>query len=179
MITRDQLVEIGRFNKTHGVNGELSAAIDCDFDELKHFTCLISPINGIYVPFFLVNVRPKNSEACLLKIEGIANETEAELLVNKDIFVKKQEYEEACVEYGDDALPLDYFIGFTVKDNSKEIGTIIAVNEDTENCLFVVESAIESSSNEILIPACEDFICDIDVDNRVLNMELPLGLVDL
>ena len=30
MITRDELVEIGIFNKPHGVEGEISATFDCD-----------------------------------------------------------------------------------------------------------------------------------------------------
>ena len=30
MITADQLIEIGRYNKAHGINGEISATFDCD-----------------------------------------------------------------------------------------------------------------------------------------------------
>lgn len=47
MITRDELIEIGVYNKPHGVNGEISATIDCELDIISQFSCLVSDIDGI------------------------------------------------------------------------------------------------------------------------------------
>lgn len=176
MITRSQIVEMGHYNKPHGVNGELSATMDCDLDVIKGFSCLISEIDGIFVPFFVESLRPKSSETVLLKIDGINNETDAALLVNKPIYVKKEEYEQLSDEYDDDAMPLDFFIGYAVTDNGNKLGTIVDVDEETDNCLFVVRS---TDGLGVMIPASDDLINDIDTDKQVIDMSLPQGLIDV
>ena len=52
MITSDQLTEIGRLGKPHGINGEINAYLDVDVDtDVMHRIVLL--IDGIYVPFFI------------------------------------------------------------------------------------------------------------------------------
>ena len=88
----------------------------------------------------------------------------------------KSEYEELAAEYGCDEEPADLFIGFKVIDveSTKEIGTIVDIDDSTENVLFVVEDAEE---REVLIPIAEEFIDGIDHDGRCIYMNLPLGLL--
>lgn len=176
MISRDEIVEIGSYNKPHGINGEISATLLCDTEIAEKFSCFISDIDGIFVPFFAENVRPKNSQTLLVKLEGLENEDDLKLLVNKDIFVPKKEYDEISEEYDCDEAPVDYFVGYNIYDNmtGETIGEIIDVDDSTENVLFVVEDA---SGNEILVPAVDDLVIDIDSENRVLTMSLPDGLI--
>ena len=99
MITRDALIKIGRYNKPHGVNGEISATLDVDTEVLTHFSCLVSDIDGIFVPFFVTGSRDKSAQVTLLSIDGVTSDEQASMLVNKDIFVLRREYEkdfESC-----------------------------------------------------------------------------------
>lgn len=59
MITADQLIEIGRYNKAHGINGEISATFDCDTMAVGELSALVSPMDGIFVPFFVNGIRPE------------------------------------------------------------------------------------------------------------------------
>ncbi len=68
MITRDELIEIGTFNKPHGVDGEISATFDCDCDTANEFSCFVCEIDGIYVPFFADSLRGKGTMTLLLKL---------------------------------------------------------------------------------------------------------------
>ena len=176
MISRDDLVEMGRYNKPHGVNGEISATMLCDIDLLDRFSCLVSDIDGIFVPFFVEGKRPKNEQTALLKIEGIDCDDDLSLLVNKAIYVVKREYEALAEEYDCDEEPADLFIGFVVieAEGGKVIGEIVDVDDSTENVLFVVEDA---EGREVLIPIAEEFIDGIDHDARRISMNLPLGLL--
>ena len=70
MITREELIAIGHYNKPHGVAGEISATIDVDADALRELSCLVSEVDGIYVPFFINSCRSKSSETVLLTIDG-------------------------------------------------------------------------------------------------------------
>ena len=176
MITREEIIEIGIYNKAHGVKGEISATIQCEIDDFKKFSCLVSDIDGIFVPFFVENIRPKTSDTILLTIDGFQSDIEVKTLVNKTIYVMKTEYAELSAEEDCDELPIDYFIGFTVIDSDgNEIGEIVDVDDTTDNVLFIVES--EEATYPI--PAVDEFIVDINEDEKILELELPDGILDI
>lgn len=177
MITREELIEIGLYNKPHGVSGEISATIDCEFNVLSNFSCLISEIDGIFVPFFVNACRTKTSQTVLLQIEGISSELDAALLVNKLIYVKKVEFDKLSENFETDEMPTDYFIGYKVLINNDLIGKIVDIDDATANVLFKIEC--DKNRRELLIPAVEDFIVDIDTDAKVMTIEVPAELLDL
>ena len=176
MITREELIAIGHYNKPHGVVGEISATVDVDYDVLQSLTCLVSEIDGIYVPFFVNACRPKTADTVLLTIDGIASEQEAARLVNHDIFALKRDYSAASDEADADGYPLDYFISFELQDSDeKRVGEIIAVDEQTENAIFTRDR----DGDELMVPANDNLIVEFDIDKRVMVMDLPQGLIDL
>lgn len=177
MITREELIEIGIYNKPHGVNGEISATIDCELNVLSQFSCLVSEIDGIFVPFFVDSCRTKTTQTVLLQIDGINSEVDASLLVNKIIFVKKAEFDELAKNFETDEMPIDYFIGYKVVINKSLIGKIVDVDDSTANVLFKIEC--DNDNRILLIPAVEDFIEDIDTDTREMAIDAPDELLDL
>ena len=178
MITRDQLIEIGHFNKAHGVNGEVNASLLIDVDHLPSLSCLVCDMDGIYVPFFVEAMRPKGATTVLLTIDGFTSEQEVAALVGKDIFALKSDYDELAnqVDEDDDELPLDYFIGFRLTDNDTPVGEIVDVDESTENALFIVR---RDDATQVAIPAVDDLIVSMDMEQRVLDMDLPEGLLSI
>ncbi len=58
-----------------------------------------------------------------------------------------------------------------------EIGTITDIDESTINTLFLLKR--KENDNEIIIPASDDFITDIDSEKKILYVDLPSGLVDI
>ena len=176
MITREELIAIGHYNKPHGVAGELSATVDVDIDVLSGLSCLVSDMDGIYVPFFVNSLRPKTSETVLLTIDGINSEQEAARLVNHDIFALKREYRQESVDADADGYPLDYFIGFELQDSDgTRVGEIVQVDEQTENAIFIVDDG----EGELLLPASDDLIVEFDLDKKLMVMDLPQGILDL
>lgn len=176
MIQREELIAIGHYNKPHGVAGEISATVDVDFDVLKSLSCLVSEIDGIFVPFFVNACRPKTTETLLLTINGITSEQMATRLVNHDIFALKREFSHVSEEADADGYPLDYFIGFELCDSDNtRVGVITDVDEQTENAIFV----IDRDGTELMVPASDDLIVEFDIDKRLMVMDLPHGLLDL
>lgn len=176
MITRDELIAIGHYNKPHGVAGELSATVDVDLEVLRGLSCLVSDIDGIFVPFFVNAFRPKSVDTVLLTIDGIENEKEAARLVNRDIYALKRDYQQESIDADADGYPLDFFIGFELRDSDgSRVGEITDVDEQTENAIFVVDR----DGSEIMVPATDDLIVEFDVDNKLMVMDLPEGLLDL
>ena len=174
MITSDQITSIGKFAKPHGINGEISAIIQASADELHRFSCVICSIDGIYVPFFITGIRTKSHETVLLTIDGINNEKEASLIVNKEIYVLRDEYEQ--IFGNEDELPVDFFMNFKAIINTAYTGIIIDIDNSTENVLFVIKM---DDGTDKLIPAVDDFVISMDMENKVIELSVPDALMDL
>jgi len=76
----------------------------------------------------------------------------------------------------DEEIELDYFAGFSLIDvEAGLIGIISEVDKTTDNILFV----IPKKNDELLIPAGEEYIQEIDHDKKIIYVKLPEGLLDL
>ena len=132
---------------------------------------LICEVDGLLVPFFIEEYRFKTDSSALVKFLDIDSSEQAQQLVGSTVYFENKFIEEGS----EDEVSLNYFIGFTVKDGETYIGTITDIDDQTENWLFV----IEHGDDELLIPAHEEFITDIDHQSRTITMDLPNGLIDL
>ena len=133
---------------------------------------LICEVEGILVPFFMEEYRFKTDSSALVKFEDINSAEQAMQLIGSEVY-----FENKYIEEGDaDEVSLNYFIGFTIKDtDGATIGTITGIDDQTENWIFHVETA----NADVLIPAHEDFIIEINHKDKIIEMDLPEGLLDL
>lgn len=176
MIKREELVEIGSFNKPHGINGEINATIDngIDFSELR---CIVLDIDGIFVPFFVESFRSRGIDSYLLTIDGIENEDVAMAFSKKTIYALKEDCMNLDIHDDGDGMYAEDFIGYTVADvDNSVIGKIVDIDDSTDNILFIVE---KNDGNNAYVPVADEFIIDIDTENVIVTMSLPEGLFDL
>ncbi len=172
MIKVEDVYRIGLINKPHGVHGELLFSFDDDIFDRMEADYIICMMDGILVPFFFESYRFRSDSTALIKLEGIDTEQQARRMTNVEVFFPKEHAE----ELEDNELTWSYFVGFLIKDvNEGEIGKVIDVDDSTINTLFVVDH----NDTEVLIPAQEDFIVDLDREKRVITMQIPAGLLDL
>ena len=169
MLKKEDFVYFGKFLKPHGTKGEIGLQGDtfvladgCDF--------VACDIDGILVPFFFESLRPKSGDTFIAKMERMETAEEVRYLTNREAFIPRKWVEDS------DEVSLGYFIGFTATDRTLgEIGEIVDIDDSTMNTLFV----LEKDGEEILIPAQEEFIADIDHDAQTIIFDLPHGLVSL
>ena len=172
MIKIEDVYRIGLINKPHGVHGELLFTFDDDIFDRMEADYIICMMDGILVPFFFESYRFRSDSTALIKLEGIDTEQQARRMTNVEVFFPKEHVE----ELEDNELIWRYFVGFLIKDvDEGEIGKVIDVDDSTINTLFVVDH----NDTEVLIPAQEDFIVDLDREKRVITMQIPVGLLDL
>lgn len=180
MIEEKQLTEIGKFQKTHALKGELNAVLDIEPEFLTEGNAIIIDIDGIYVPFYCENIRNKGTFSYLVKLEGINNESEAKPFVNKIIYALKEAVSKYTVDdpnNSDDIVFLDDLVDYDILDATLGlIGKIKEVDDTTDNILFIVENP---DGERIYVPAVEDLISAIDSDSKCVEMQLPVGLLDL
>ena len=174
MIDKNRITEIGKFQKTHALRGELNALLNIDEAYVEDGNPLIIDMEGIPVPFYAESIRPKGATSFLIKLKGIDDVDEANQLVNKDIFALRGDLE-PYIEDGD--MLQDDIIGYEVEDeNFGLIGKLEYIEDSTQNELLVVRT---SGDEEIFIPLVSDFIKEIDEEHSRIITSLPEGLVNL
>ena len=173
MIKREELVKIGQLKKPHGIKGEMTFTFTDDSFENSECPFFICEIDGIFVPFRIIDYRFTSDNAGMVRLKNLDSDCKARFLSNKDIYFPKKYLVENTSK---DSYTWDYFIGFTLIDEHHgRIGTITGVDDSTLNTLFIVET----EANEILIPATDEMIISIDEENKKLHVELPEGLMEL
>ena len=174
MIKRSEISPVGKFNKPHGIGGEISASITISVDALKRCRCIVCDIDGIFVPFFIAGMRPKNDHTVLLTIDGIDNEQRVASLVNKNIYVLRTDYLDS--HDNEEEMPVDFFIGFDAIINGNNAGKVAHIDDSTANVLFVIAT---HDGRTTLIPAVEEFITDINIEASTIEFDVPGELLEL
>jgi len=172
MIHESDIYQIGVIGKAHGVKGELAFNFTDDVFDRVDADYLIIRTDGIPVPFFIEEYRFKSNSVAIMKFEGIDDEAHARRFTSCPVYFPK-----ALSDADPDELRWSDFEGYTIiSADSGAVGTVKSVDDSTENVLFYVTAP---DGSELLIPAAEDWIEDIDHDNRSLTMQLPPGLLTL
>lgn len=163
MITTEQVISIGHITRTHGKRGEIQCLTANDYWDNAEATFLILSIDNILVPFRVLNWRGKGSDSLIFQLDHINDEQSAQQLIGCQAYMLASDLSEE-----DELLPTwQSLTGYRVLDTDQgELGTIIHVDESTINTLITLD-------NDQLIPLHEDFIIDIDQENKLLTICLP------
>ena len=172
MIRPEEVYCIGKFTRTHGVQGEMALSFTDDVFDRVDCPYLVCSMDGILVPFFIEEYRFKSDSVALIKFERIDTSEAAAIFTNKEVYFPKSYAEQD----EDGEYSWQYFIGFDTEDSQYgHLGQLVDVDESTINTLFVVE---RPDGKELLIPAQEAFINDIDHAERIIKFNLPDGLLE-
>lgn len=173
MIREDEVLKIGKFIKPHGIKGEITFAFDNDIFDRVDCPYLICSIDNIFVPFFIKSYRFKGRDTALVLLEDVESEIQAKRFNGLSVYFPRKYFD----NNDEVELTLSYFFDFIVIDKQLgEIGIIKDIDESTINTLFLLKK--KGSDDDIIIPASDDFITDIDSENKILYVELPVGLLD-
>lgn len=164
-----KFLAIARLVAPHGVRGELAA------DILTDFPTRFEPLQTVYVganhrPYALQSTRPHRKRV-LLKLGGVDSADLAEELRGNFVFVPLSE----AVTLPHDQYYWHQIIGLAVHTVAGlPLGTIVEILRTGSNDVYVVRGA----RGEVLIPAIEDVVKEIDLHNgRMLVLPLP-GMLD-
>lgn len=162
--------EIGYISKTHGLKGHvilrLNELINIDEEAIKS---VFLELNGSQVPYFIEECRPNNT-GYIVKLETIDSIDTSKKLIGKKAF--------ALTDFIlENSESLNEFIGYTIIDSRLgNIGIITDIDEKTDNPIVKV---IHSTGVEIILPFNDDFIIEIDDDQKTIQFESPEGLIEM
>lgn len=164
-------LEIGQIVNTFGIKGMVKVM---PFTEnIERF----SKMKTVYVKNKKENKKYEIEEVkyhknmVLVKFEGIENPEQADLLRNSYLIVDRETEEplEAGRYYIVDMIGLDVFT-----DDNEYLGKLEDIYNTGSNDIYVVKNEL---GKQILLPAIEDVIKSIDMDNKKVIVHLIPGLV--
>lgn len=163
MITNEQVISIGRLTRTHGKRGELQCLMSNDYWDNADATFIILKLDNILVPFRVLDWRGKGSDSLILQLDHINDEQAAQQLIGTEAFMLISD-----INQEDEIMPTwQSLVGFKVIDTDQgELGIVDVVDETTINTLITL-------SDGRLIPIHEDFIIDINANDKLLTICLP------
>jgi len=168
----EALFEIGKIVNTHGVKGEVRVVRITDFPER------FNPGNTIYIkkqagltPLTIKSYRT-HKQFDLLQFEGYETVDDVQSLIKHMLYIKKRQL-----------TPLpegEYYyyeiIGCDVMTTDGEsIGIVDHILAPGANDVWVVK---RPNGQEALIPYIDDVVKHVDVDQKIITIELMEGLLD-
>lgn len=168
------MVLVGTVVKPHGIRGEVCVEHYADSPELFQRGQIV----------FLGQPRKKNTRLSirtvrqhkgrlLLTLQGVDDRNAAELLRGAELYVPESQ----LPELDDGDFYLRDLLGLTVQQaDGTELGVLERFFEAPGQITWVV---IHSSGREILLPAVDAFVDDIDLESGIITVQPPEGLVEL
>jgi 16S rRNA processing protein RimM len=162
---------LGTISRKFSFKGEVVLQINPDLDNFpQNLESVFVDIEQKRIPFFIEFTKAHKKRNLRIKFEDVNSEGDANKLVKRDVYVPKSEIDI------DDTFSLKDLIGFTAfNENDELIGEIVNLNTSTPQAIF----ELTSERGPLLIPVNEDWILEIDEDDKAIYFELPEGLLDL
>lgn len=154
------MLQIAKIIKSNGTDGDILMGLyDIQLDDFDLKEPLFIEFDGLKVPFFIEKISPKGNTKAIVHLSGVDDLEDAEEIVGRAVWMD--------VEL-EDELQED-FVGWTILDKGNEVGKVTGVEPIPGNlCLYI---------GDVIIPLHEDFIIDADTEARILNLNLPEGLL--
>lgn len=171
IIDKESCYFLGKIVRTSGLKGDVSVFLDVDEPEsYAELDSVFVERKGALVPYFIesVQIRPNGA---VFHFEDTDFEA-AQALVGSALYLP--------LELLPPLIGKQFYFhevrGFEVVD--AEAGDIGKLREIWDNAAQPLMCIDHPSGKEIMIPLVDDFLVDVDRENRVLKVKAPEGLVE-
>ena len=170
---KDDHYLLGSLLKTTGIKGEIILKFNNDCPgEIQKLESIFIDIDNKLVPFFIEEIKFKSSTTAKVRLEGLDKEEKSIEFAGSEFYISNEQVKILQIVAAD-------FIdvaGYKVKDqNNKLIGEVIEFIDISKNPLL----NIKTESGEVLIPAKDELIIEVDDDLKEILINIPEGLLDL
>ncbi|WP_312653584.1 ribosome maturation factor RimM [Aminipila sp.] len=162
-------IKIGQIVNAVALRGEVKVYNYSDYKERYE------ELDYIYVEEKKTNIEKVRymNEMVILKLEGANDRNAAEALKGKSVFIG----EDQLRVLPEDTYYVKDLIGLEIRDQEdNKIGKLKDVIQNSAQDLYEIEL---ESKNTTLIPAVEEFILDINVEEKFIRVKLIEGMLDL
>lgn len=163
---------IGKISGTHGLDGKLTLNHNLpqkSFRKLSHI--FIEVKNRSYIPYFIEEQKEIANDTVLLRLDETGTIEEAKKLSGKNVYIEAEQMQRLNPK----GISSD-LVGFMVADAALgRLGPIETLFETPGQVL----ATIHYRNKEVIIPLIDATIEGIDMDRKMIRVNLPEGLLDV
>jgi 16S rRNA processing protein RimM len=164
-------VIIGKFRKPHGIRGEIRMTVLTDFTDLLK-TDLTIYVGDRHKPYTIKSLRWHGGDLLVSLVE-LPDRTAVEIFRNIMVYMKAEDTPE--LTKGD--YYLHQLVGLEViTDQDQKLGTIKEIILTGANDVYLVDT---SSGKDILLPAIDEVVLEINQEEGYVLVHIIPGLLDI
>ena len=154
------MLQIAKILKSNGTDGGLLIGVrDIEVGQIDLQEPVFIEFDGLPVPFFIQDLQQRGTSKAVIHLNDIVNLEDAEEVVGRALCIEGEWEEEEETD----------FTGWTLLNRGDRVGTVTGMEPIPGNlCLYV---------GETLVPLHPDLILSADPDARILDLDLPDGLL--
>lgn len=170
-------VTVAYVKKAHALEGELFVQLQTDYPEHVFVEERVFRVSGggpigLSGDLTLAEARP-HSDGWILKFEEIADRTPAERYQGRTLSLRADE----LVERGEDEYFLHELPGIEVRgEDDVRFGEVVEVYPTAGRPLLAVRT---EEGEEGLVPFVREIVQEVDLEERVMRIRPPAGLLEL
>jgi 16S rRNA processing protein RimM len=174
VIVPDGYLAIGQIAGVHGLRGEVKVELHTDYPD-RFATGAVLYMGANLAKTTIESVRPHKSHL-LIRFQGVYNREDAEELRGHWLFV--DEADAAVLE--DDVYWVHDIVGLAVYDQAERLlGEITDVLFTGANEVYAIKPAPGvNQDKELLLPAIAAVVQDVNLEDGVMIVVLPNGLIE-
>lgn len=160
-----EIIEVGQIVNTHGIRGEV---------KLNPWTDDLYDLTDLEV-FYDKDAKPLKVESSkvhknvvIIKFSGINTMNDAEKMKGKTLYTEKTPLPEGRYYIKD-------LIGLKAYENGELLGELTDVFNTGANDIYEIKTP---EGKRIYLPVIDGVIGDVDLQNKTINVTVPLGLLD-
>jgi 16S rRNA processing protein RimM len=170
-MTIDSCFKLGQIQKAHGFKGEVMIQLQVkNPGDYKDLESVFVEINQKLVPFFIDSFKLTTGDKAIVRFEDIKDEAGIKKLVGHSIYIPLEEMTE------EEESNLNILIGYQVDD--KNLGKLGKITE-----VYIMPGqellAMDWKEKEVLIPVSDTILLKADHKKKILQVDLPEGLLEL
>ncbi|MBA3901466.1 MAG: 16S rRNA processing protein RimM [Bacteroidetes bacterium] len=172
-MNKEECFYLGYTVKLHGYKGEISIKLDVDYpDDYKELESVFIEVNDQLIPFFITSIKVKDKGFAVVAFEGIKTIEQAESLISSSLYLPLS----VLPALSGNKFYFHEIVGYALED--KVYGNIGFIKEVLD---FPNQAVLQvfKDKKEILIPATDDIIIDVDRKTKTVYTNAPEGLIEL
>ena len=167
---KSDCISIGSIIRTHGGDGQVIVSIyEINPDDFENLEYVFLEIQEKFVPFYIESCKIKKNSAYVY-FQDVNSVLKAEKICSYKMYILREFLisEEDEIEHET--------LNCTVFDGETKIGIVTGIIEYPLNSVLQVT---DDKNKEILLPYSHELIIKFDINEKIIIMNLPLGLLDL
>ena len=173
MSSVNEAVLIGKVSATHGVKGQLRVSpYSGEVDSLLAFRSIMVKAPNGEMETFTVAASKAHGKKVIITLKAFDNINQVLHLVGREVYALHDQLPGLSEDeyYWCDLLGMQ-----VVTDEGESLGELVDIIVTGSNDVYVVQG----EGGELLIPALEDVVLDVDPAAKLMTVSLPEGLRDL